>query len=194
MAPELGLVSATTHFIEFSTIGYNNLRHFRSSFRHVPNRVFHYKFLTVLLTVSTVTKMRLSSGNIHRVEMGKIFKTLNLQSEARHLSWSVKCFLNSYAQVGAAESDDACVEFVIIAFETFDVFGVVVGRAILPAAPHDALPFEGQGAEGGVAAFAALALPLVIALGPDTKGEGRARHFVEGLAEELGTGPDRKST
>src|ERR1035438_5454402 len=82
MAPEVGLVSATTHFIEFSTIGYNNLRHFTSSFRHVPNGVYHYKFLTVLLTVSTLTKMRLSSGNIHRVEMGKIFKTLNLQSEA----------------------------------------------------------------------------------------------------------------
>ena len=49
----------------------------------MPNGVFHYKFLTVLLTVSTVTKMRLSSGNIYRVEMGKIFKTLNLQSEAR---------------------------------------------------------------------------------------------------------------
>src|ERR1017187_10478192 len=87
------------------------------------------------------------------------------------------------------ESDDACVEFVIIAFETFDVFGIVVGRAVLPAAPQDALPFEGQGAEGGLAVFAALELPLVIAAGPDTKGEGRARHFVEGLAEELGTGP-----
>src|SRR5271165_324264 len=65
LAPEVGLVSATTHFIEFSTIVYNNLRHFTSSFHHVPNGVFHYKFLTVLLTVSTVTKMRLSSGNIH---------------------------------------------------------------------------------------------------------------------------------
>ena len=83
MAPEVGLVSATTHFIEFSTIVYNNLRHFTSSFRHVPIGVSHYKFLTVLLTVSTVTKMRLSSGNIYRVEMGKIFKILNLQSEAR---------------------------------------------------------------------------------------------------------------
>jgi hypothetical protein len=38
-------------FIEFSARVYNGLQHFSSSFFHVPNGVFHYKFLTILLTV-----------------------------------------------------------------------------------------------------------------------------------------------
>jgi len=70
---------------------------------------------------------------------------------------------------------DSCIEFIVIALETFDVFHVIVERAILPAAPHDALPFEGQSAAGGVAAFAAMELHLVIALSPDAKRERSAR-------------------
>ena len=40
-----------------------------------------------------------------------------------------------------------------------------------------------------LAAFAAIELQRVIALRPDTKGKRRARHFVEGLAQELRTSP-----
>ena len=64
-----------------------------------------------------------------------------------------------------------------------------VGHAVLPTSPHNALPFEGQVAEGGVAAFAALKLHLVITLGPDTKGKRGACRFVKCLAQELGTSP-----
>jgi len=51
------------------------------------------------------------------------------------------------------------------------------------------LPFEGEGSEGGVAAFAALELHLIVALCPDPEGERGARQFVEGLAQEFRTSP-----
>jgi hypothetical protein len=41
MAPEAGLVSGTSHFIKFSSLVYNNLKHFLSSFRHVLYSVFY---------------------------------------------------------------------------------------------------------------------------------------------------------
>jgi len=70
-----------------------------------------------------------------------------------------------------------------------EIFCVVAGHTVLPAAPHNALPFEGEGAEGGLAAFAPVELHPVIALGPDAKRERSARQFVESLAQELGASP-----
>ena len=48
------------------------------------------------------------------------------------------------------------------AFQAGDIFGVIVGSVILPATPHDSLPFEGQRADRRLATLAALDLHLVI--------------------------------
>ena len=41
------------------------------------------------------------------------------------------------------------------AFQAGDIFGVIVGSVILPATPHDSLPFEGQRADRRLATLAA---------------------------------------
>ena len=69
------------------------------------------------------------------------------------------------------------------------VAGLVIGDAVLPAAPQDADPFEGEAAEDGLVAFAGAFLPEVIGLGPGTLGDGLAGPLDEGLAEELGRVP-----
>jgi hypothetical protein len=45
--------------------------------------------------------------------------------------------------------------------------GLVIGAAIFPAAVQNAEPFEGQGPNGGVMRFLAVALLLVVLLCPE---------------------------
>jgi hypothetical protein len=67
-----------------------------------------------------------------------------------------KLFLNSYSLSAVVSGKDPCIEFVAVSLKTFDVFGIVIQGVVLPTTPHDALPFEGQSAEGGMATFTAL--------------------------------------
>ena len=71
--------------------------------------------------------------------------------------------------------------------ESLLVEGVVVGGVVLPAAVEDAEPFEGEGADGDVAGFAAGALAVIEVVGPLAAGDGVGGPFVHGLADELGT-------
>ena len=54
----------------------------------------------------------------------------------------------------------------IALLELRQVAGFVVGRAVLPAAPEDAQPFEGEAAQDGGMAFARLFCWCVVGLGP----------------------------
>ncbi len=55
-----------------------------------------------------------------------------------------------------------------------EVFGFVVGRLVAPALEHDALPFEGEGADGAGVAFAAGDLGFEVEFGPLTVESGLA--------------------
>jgi len=46
--------------------------------------------------------------------------------------------------------------------EGLEVAGFIVGHAVVPAAPEDAQPFEGEAAEDGLVAFAGAFLLLVV--------------------------------
>ena len=65
---------------------------------------------------------------------------------------------------------------------------IVVGLTVFPHAEEDADPFEGEGAEGGVAAGARGAFGFVEGFGPGAPASGVVGEFVEGLPEKLGTG------
>src|SRR3972149_4159783 len=65
----------------------------------------------------------------------------------------------------------------------------VVRGVVFPATIQNADPFEGQGAHGGVMAFAFGALVLVVGTRPLGEADGVRRPLVKGLSLELGTGP-----
>src|SRR5688572_19260100 len=54
----------------------------------------------------------------------------------------------------------------LVFFETLEVTLVVVGLAIVPAAPEDAQPFESEAADDGMVRFLALFLMEVVGAGP----------------------------
>lgn len=56
--------------------------------------------------------------------------------------------------------------------EGLEVAGFIVGQAVLPAAPEDAQPFEGEAAEDGLVAFAGAFLLLVVHFRPRAFGDG----------------------
>src|SRR5262249_7590727 len=70
-----------------------------------------------------------------------------------------------------------------------EISGFVIRHAILPAAKHDANPFEGQGPDRGMVFLAALALALVIDTRPNRLRDRVSRPFVKALPQKLGTGP-----
>ena len=65
----------------------------------------------------------------------------------------------------------------------------VVGCAILPASPHDSLPLEGQGTDGGVVSLAGLSLAVVEGSRPQAVADGFVGVLVEALPQELRTPP-----
>src|SRR5215469_12053275 len=69
------------------------------------------------------------------------------------------------------------------------IFVFVIRYAILPAAKHDANPFEGQGSHRGMVVLAALALLPVIGAGPRRLRNRVSCPFVKTLPQKLGTGP-----
>ena len=71
--------------------------------------------------------------------------------------------------------------------QTLQVDHFVVRRARLPALPDDPDPLEGQGAHGGVMAFAFGALHRVVSLGPEGMLDRLLGVLDKRLAEELGT-------
>ena len=73
--------------------------------------------------------------------------------------------------------------------EGAEVARFVVRDAIVPAAPEDAQPFEGEAAEDGLVTFAGLLLLAVIRFSPRTFGHGLPGPLDEGLAKELGGVP-----
>jgi len=66
--------------------------------------------------------------------------------------------------------------------EGHEVAGLVVGLAVVPAAPEDANPFEGQGAQDGLVGDAFGPAALVESLGPEAMGDGLAGPLDEGLS------------
>lgn len=73
--------------------------------------------------------------------------------------------------------------------QRLNVARVIIGRAFFPAPVDDALPLEGQRAEGRVVTFAALPLLIVISSGPGAASDREAGVFVEGLPHECGRPP-----
>src|SRR5260221_7913499 len=73
--------------------------------------------------------------------------------------------------------------------EPSGVARVVVRDSILPAAYEDEYPTEGEGADSSVVAFAGGSLTLVEDGRPSTVCDRAAGELVEGLADELWTGP-----
>src|SRR5260370_35514150 len=71
--------------------------------------------------------------------------------------------------------------------QALEIDDFVIGRAGLPALPDDADPFEGQGAHGGVVAFAFSALHGVVSSGPERMLDRLLGVFDKRLAKELGT-------
>ena len=65
---------------------------------------------------------------------------------------------------------------------------IVVGLAGFPAAEHDALPFEGEGADGSVVADASFSQHGAVGLSPAARDEGAASMLVKGLAKVERTG------
>jgi len=80
------------------------------------------------------------------------------------------------------------VERGISFFEGLQVDRFVVGRVVVPAADHDALPFEGERAGDGVALQATLLELVVIGAGPAGKMDAFECVLVKGLADEVRTG------
>ena len=68
------------------------------------------------------------------------------------------------------------------------VSGFVVGRAGFPAAIHDALPFECQGAQGAMVSGSASSQHTIVSLGPERFFPRVVGVLVKGLGQELGTG------
>ena len=68
--------------------------------------------------------------------------------------------------------------------ELFKVASLVIGGTRLPAFPEDANPFEGQGAEDDVVAFAFGFHVLVIRFGPCGVDDSLASPLDKGLAQE----------
>ena len=66
---------------------------------------------------------------------------------------------------------------------------LVVRSLVVPAAPEDADPFEGEGAQDGVVGFAGAALLVVVGVGPVAVHDGLSGPFDEALAQERGCGP-----
>ena len=67
--------------------------------------------------------------------------------------------------------------------------GFVIGNAVVPTAPEDAKPFEGQAAQDRLMFFPSLFLLSVIGFRPCAFGHGLAGPFHEGLTQELGRVP-----
>ena len=65
-----------------------------------------------------------------------------------------------------------------------EVAGFVVGHAVVPAAPEDADPLEGERPQDRLVVLARPLLLAVVGLGPRTFGHGLAGPFHEGLAQE----------
>ena len=61
-----------------------------------------------------------------------------------------------------------------------DVTGFIIRSAVLPAAPEDADPFEGEGAEGGVVAVSAGAKVVVEGFGPGAPLAGMVGELLAG--------------
>jgi len=68
--------------------------------------------------------------------------------------------------------------------EGYEVAGFVVRLPVMPAAPEDANPLEGEGAQDGLVSNALGATALVEGLGPEGMGDSLAGPLDEGLAEE----------
>jgi hypothetical protein len=71
---------------------------------------------------------------------------------------------------------------------------LVVRRTVLPAAKHDANPFESQGSHRGMVILTTLALLLVIGTRPNRLRNRVSRPFVKTLAQKLGTRPAKMQT
>ena len=73
--------------------------------------------------------------------------------------------------------------------ETLEVDCFLIRDAVAPAHEHDALPLEGQGADGGGISFAAGHLLLEIELGPAAMEHRLAGIFEEALVSKVRPGP-----
>src|SRR6266700_1920466 len=62
-------------------------------------------------------------------------------------------------------------------FQTGDVFGVIIPSTVLPAAPHDPLPLEGQRTDRRMMTLAPLDLHPVVAQRPGTTLQGALGNF-----------------
>ena len=92
-------------------------------------------------------------------------------------------FEGAFAQVDFVEElDDGAIS----ATQRGLVDLLVVGGAVLPAAPDDALPFEGQGAHGRVMGRTLCPLLQVVSCGPATPEDALLGVFVEALLVEFG--------
>jgi hypothetical protein len=69
------------------------------------------------------------------------------------------------------------------------ISGLVISNAVLPAAKHDANPFEGQGSDYGMVVLTTLALLLVIGTRPNRLRNRVSCPFVKTLPQKLGTRP-----
>ena len=74
-------------------------------------------------------------------------------------------------------------------FETIEVGGFIVRDAVAPADEHDALPFEGEGADGSRISFTTSELILDKGFGPRAVESRLAGVFKEALMDEVRPGP-----
>ena len=70
-----------------------------------------------------------------------------------------------------------------MAMELPEVAVIVVGLAGLPTAEHDALPLEGQGADGGVPGGSARLEQSAVGLGPAAGAQGTTGVLMKGLPQ-----------
>ncbi len=69
--------------------------------------------------------------------------------------------------------------------ERLNVMGFIVRHMVLPTAPEDAQPFEGETTQDGLVALARPLLLAVVGLRPRTFGHGLSGPFDEGLSQKL---------
>src|SRR5712692_10088422 len=94
-----------------------------------------------------------------------------------------------FTHLSSRVSRQSGVKIAGTSFQTGDVFGVIIRSMVLPAAPHDPLPLEGQRTDRRMMTLAPLDLHPVVAQRPGTTLQGALGHFVKSLAQEFRAGP-----